>query len=113
MAAASVPTAAHTPVDLTISSTATDMSLPFRAKCVEESDRKYADVVREEFVKIPEEERKIFNEFTKDLMTASHINRYHLLEAIDSYEARHGSPGSWEWQSFSDTAFNYRPYQPW
>lgn len=111
MAAASVPV--HTPVDLTISSTATDMSLPFRAKSVEDSDRKYADVVRKKFVEIPEEERKIFNEFTKDLMTASHINRFALLDAISSYEARHGLPGSWEWQSFSETAFNYRPYQYW
>ena len=96
-----------------ISPTSTDRSRPYRARIVDEHDRKYANVLREKFNALPVEKRIVFNKFTKNLMDETHIGRFCLLDAIDAYVAKYGSPETWAWIQFSNDAFNYRPYQCW
>jgi len=87
-------------------------TLPYRTTLTEESDKKYASRLLSVFNEINNEKlRRNFNRFTSNLMEEQYINRFDLLEAIDDYVATFKIPEKCGWMRFSDTAFNYRPYQ--
>lgn len=60
-----------------------------------------------------------FNEFTDNLMDDIQINRFSLLDAIEDFQKSEKYINTYKnnmnntyWFTFTDMAFNYRPYQP-
>ncbi len=57
-----------------------------------------------------------FDEFTNNMMTTETIiERNKLLDLLDVFQAKNKllvNENAWMWAPLSDSAFNYRPYQP-
>ena len=60
-----------------------------------------------------------FNDFKDDLMDDKQINRFSLLNATEDFQKSEkyintykNNMNNTNWITFTDIAFNYRPYQP-
>ena len=95
----------------------------YRATSYDKYDKMYADKVRRAFNLLPSSVKAEFNAISGGLMADTHINRSGLLSAISAYQSQYVQKAKREyrgcnihkdiygWSYFSDTAFNYRPYQ--
>lgn len=85
----------------------------YRAAQYDEHDNTYAKKLFSIFKRdVDEETQKRFNKFTDRLMSEPRINRFSLLGAISDYEKTDDGRKYPFPVSFTDEAFNYRPYQP-
>jgi hypothetical protein len=80
---------------------------PFRAASYDIHDETYAKTLR-----TIECDNIAFNIFTENLMDEPRINRYSLLDAIETYNLTPEAQLYPLSQRFQDEAFNCRPYQP-
>ena len=73
----------------------------------------YANVLKTNFQDLPPALQTEFQKFTQNLMQEEHISRDLLLNAInDFYKVNfHLCDTTYKWTSFTDNAWNYRPYQ--
>jgi hypothetical protein len=87
---------------------------PYRSGSYDKYDTEYATKLKELFLRLDDEIITNFNEFTENLMDDIQINRYSLLKAIDNFEKSKNykfNITNSNWYNFSNTAFNFRPYQ--
>ncbi len=82
-------------------------------------DETYATNLNTVYVNIQDGKlRACFNKMTDNIMYEKYISRTQLLDAIQDFiKSKQGRTcldemeNHWQWQSFSDMAFNFRPYQ--
>lgn len=87
---------------------------PYRSGSYDKYDTEYATKLKELFLRLDDEIITNFNKFTENLMDDTQINRYSLLKAIDNFEKSKNykfNITNNNWYNFSNTAFNFRPYQ--
>jgi hypothetical protein len=100
--------------------------LKYRAHEYDIHDTTYAKELNVRFSYVPSYIQNKFNTFTKNLMNDEQINRFCLLNAIDDFNKYNNTHtddidnenkidsaylNDRDWISFTDCAFNYRPYQ--
>jgi 5'-deoxynucleotidase YfbR-like HD superfamily hydrolase len=92
----------------------------YRAKRYDVHDTEYALKLSDYFNSYLDSNlQSDFNEFTDNLMDDKQINRFSLLDAIEDFQKSEKYINTYKnnmnntyWFTFTDMAFNYRPYQP-
>jgi hypothetical protein len=95
------------------STAAQQATLPYHTIIKDNFNKIYADRLKISYRTIPTDLRVEFDHFTHNLMAEKYINRNLLLEATGCFYTyfNHLCDATYTWQTFTDNAFNYRPYQ--
>jgi hypothetical protein len=94
--------------------TITENLKPFRSINYDKYDILYAAHMKTMYKYVESDIKEEFNTFTENLIDENAICRNKLLNAIDEfkYNDTNTNTGYSSWMRFTDSAFNYRPYQP-
>ena len=102
-------------MDIHVENISDTLVLPYRNTIYDSHDMKYANTLRGLFYKLSPECQTSFNRFTINLMAENAIRRNKLLDAIDDFKGLNFkicNAEGYQWNTFADNAWNYRPYQP-
>ena len=96
--------------------TITENLKPFRSINYDKYDILYAAHMKTMYNYVESDIKEEFNTFTENLIDENAICRNKLLNAIDAFKYNNTdsntNTGYSSWMRFTDSAFNYRPYQP-